>query len=59
MDSDMAVPDNVISFSTGGFEINMNEMPVGKKYRFRFEGSRYVFWKDSGGNLVMREVGQE
>ena len=53
---DMAIPDNVISFRTNGFDINMDNMPVEEKYRFRFEGSRYVIWKNTRDELVVEEV---
>ena len=53
---DMAIPDNIISFRSGGFDINMDNMPVDKKFRFRFEGSRYVIWKNTDDELVVKEV---
>lgn len=53
---DMAIPDNIISFKSSGFDINMDNMPLEKKYRFRFEGSRYIIWKNTDDELVVKEV---
>ena len=53
----MPVTDDIISFRTGGFDINVDNMKVGQKYRFKFENSRYVFWKDEeDGDLKVKEV---
>ena len=53
---DMAIPDNIISFKSGGFDINVDNMPLEKKYKFKFEGSSYIIWKNTNDELVMKEV---
>lgn len=52
----MAMPDSIISFRSNGFDINVDNMPVEKKYRFRFEDSRYIIWKNADDELVMKEM---
>ena len=52
----MAMPDNIISFKSGGFDINVDNMPLEKKYKFKFEGSSYIIWKNTNDELVMKEV---
>ena len=54
--SSMAVPDDIISFRSSGFDINVDNMPVEKQYSFRFEDSRYIIWKNVDDELVMKEI---
>ena len=55
--SDMAIPDNIISFRSNGFDIDVDNMPVEQKYSFRFESSRYIIWKNADDELVVKETG--
>ena len=54
--SSTAVPDDIISFRSNGFDIDVDNMPVEKKYSFRFEDSRYLIWKNADDELVMKET---
>ena len=54
--SSMAVPDDIISFRSNGFDIDVDSMPVEKKYSFRFEDSRYIIWKNADDELIMKET---
>ena len=53
----MAIPDNIISFRSNGFDIDVDNMPVEQKYSFRFESSRYIIWKNADDELVVKETG--
>ena len=47
---------DVIEFHSNGFRINTNEMDKDKRYRFRFDGSRFEAWKNEHEELVMKEL---
>ena len=51
-----AVPENVIEFSQKGFTIDLNAMMPEKRYRFRFDGSRYEVWRNENDALELLEL---
>ena len=48
--------DDIIEFTTRGFEIHVPKMEIGKRYRFRFDGSRYEIWRHEDDALEVLEV---
>lgn len=51
-----AVPENVIEFTQKGFAVDLNAMIPEKRYRFRFDGSRYEVWRNADDALELLEL---
>ena len=51
-----AIPENVIEFNQNGFTIDLNAMMLEKRYRFRFDGSRYEIWRNENDALELLEL---
>lgn len=51
-----AVPENVISFKLDGFDINIDNMDMDRKYRFWFDDTLYEIWKNTNGELEIKEI---
>ena len=55
-DDSTAVPENIIEFSQKGFTVDLNAMITEKRYRFRFDGSRYEIWRNADDALELLEL---
>ena len=51
-----AIPENIIEFSQKGFTVDLNAMMPEKRYRFRFDGSRYEIWRNADDALELLEL---
>ncbi len=46
----------IIEFTNSGFDVNMNKMVTNKQYVFSFEDSKYLIWKNTSDELVLKEI---
>ena len=49
-------PPNIVTKHADGFSIDTNNMEPLMPYMMTFEDSKYVFWKNTNGSLVIRET---
>ena len=46
----------IIEFTNSGFDVNMNNMIADKQYVFLFKDSKYMIWKNTSDELVLKEI---
>lgn len=56
VDASTAVPENIVEFSQKGFTVDLNAMMPEKRYRFRYDGSRYEIWRNADDALELLEL---